>query len=200
MDYRLYHAINQFVADHSWLGRSLSSVEKWAVPVVAVAIFALWLLARPGGERKWKLASASALASGALALPINQRIAQFWHRARPFATHPSAHVWGSRSHDPSFPGDQASAAFGIAFAVFPFDRVAGGIFLAAAFLVGAGRVFIGAHYPADIIAWCLVGLGTALLVVRAEQPIMERLVRPFERLTDPLLSQVWRVNASPGDA
>ena len=68
MDYRIYHAINQFVADHSWLGRGLNTVETWAVPVIAVATFALWLLARPGGDRKWKLASASALASGALAL------------------------------------------------------------------------------------------------------------------------------------
>jgi hypothetical protein len=24
MDYRLYHAINQFVADHEWLGHGLS--------------------------------------------------------------------------------------------------------------------------------------------------------------------------------
>jgi hypothetical protein len=52
VDYRIYHAINQFVYHHAWLGRGLSAVEKWAVPVVAVATFALWLLARPSGSRK----------------------------------------------------------------------------------------------------------------------------------------------------
>src|SRR6266480_5529661 len=77
----------------------------------------------------------------------------------PFATHPAAHVWGSRSHDPSFPSDHASAAFGIAFALFFYDRLAGSIFLAAATFIGVGRVFIGAHYPADVVAGCLVGLG-----------------------------------------
>ena len=192
MDYRLYHAINQFVADHSWLGRGLNTIETWAVPVIAVATFALWLLARPGGDRKWKLASASALASGALALLINQGIAQFWHRARPFAAHPSAHVWGSRSHDPSFPSDHASAAFGIAFAVLLFDQLAGGLFLIAAVIVGVGRVFIGAHYPADIAAGCLVGLASALLVVRLARPAIELLVRLVERITDPLLAPLRR--------
>lgn len=125
MDYRLYHAINVFVFRHSWLGRSLSVIENWAVPVVAVATFALWLAARPGADRKWKLASASALCSAAVALLVNQLIAKVWHRQRPFAAHPNSHVWGSRSHDPSFPSDHASAAFAIAFAVSLFDRVVG---------------------------------------------------------------------------
>ena len=82
MDYRLYHALNQFVVDHSWIGRGLIVVENWAVPALAVATFALWLLARPGSSRKWKLACASALASSGIALLINQLIARVWDRAR----------------------------------------------------------------------------------------------------------------------
>jgi len=95
MDYRVYRAINQFVLHHAWLGRDLATLENWAVPAVALATFALWLFARPGGNRKWKLASACGLASAALALLINQLIATIWHRQRPFASHPSAHVWGA---------------------------------------------------------------------------------------------------------
>src|SRR5436853_5233522 len=177
MDYRVYYAINQVVNHHPWLGRDLSALENWAVPIFAVATFALWLFARPGGNRKWKLASACALASAALALLINQLIATIWHRQRPFASHPSAHVWGARSHDPSFPSDHASAAFAIAFAVFLFDRVAGSIFLAAAAVIGVGRVFIGAHYPVDVLAGCLVGLASALLLARVASPLIARLVR-----------------------
>ena len=144
MDYRLYHAINQFVFEHDWLGRALGVLETWAVPVLAIATFGLWFLARPGGRRKWKLASASALASAALALLIAQVIGKIWPRDRPFAAHPDAHVWGSRSHDPSFPSDHASAAFGIAFAVFLFDRVGGLDLPRGATLISVGRVFVGA--------------------------------------------------------
>ena len=195
MDYRVYHAINQFVYHHAWLGRGLNVLENWAVPVIAIATFALWLLARPGGSRKWKLASACALGSAALALLVNQLIGKVWHRERPFASHPSAHVWGSRSHDPSFPSDHASAAFGIAFAVFLFDRVVGAFFLAAACIIGAGRVFIGAHYPSDVLAGCLVGLGSALVLVRVAGPWIKWLVRLVERATDPLLAPIWRSRA-----
>ena len=93
MDYRVYHSINLFVYQHAWLGRGLSVLETWAVPVIAIATFVLWLLARPGGSRRWKLASklasACALASAALALLINQLIGKLWHRERPFASRTS---------------------------------------------------------------------------------------------------------------
>ena len=198
MDYRIYHAINVFVFHHAWLGRSLAFLEKWAIPLYAVATVALWLLARPGRDRKWKLAAAAALSSAGLALLVNQLIGKIWHRQRPFATHPGAHVWGSRSHDPSFPSDHASAAFAIAFAIFCFDRIVGGIFLAAAAFIAAGRVFIGAHYPADVVAGCLVGIAVAILVVRFAQPVLVALVRIVERVTDPLVVRiVWRRRQAP---
>jgi undecaprenyl-diphosphatase len=197
VDYRLYHAINGFVVHHEWLGDGLSTFENWAVPVLAVATVALWLFARPGGERKWKLAATCALASAAVALLINQVIAKLiWDRKRPFAAHPSAHVWGKRTHDASFPSDHASASFAIGFAVLMFDRTAGALFLAAAAAIGVGRVFIGEHYPLDVAAGCLVGLGAALLVVKLARPLISWLVRLVERVTDPLLGPLWRVKAS----
>lgn len=192
MDYRLYHHINLFVERHSWLGTGVATLEHWAVPALALATVALWLAARPGGSRKWKQACASALGAAALGLFVNQIIAQFWTRARPYAAHPSAHIWGSRSHDPSFPSDHASAAFGIAFAVFLYDRLVGGVFLAAATAIAAGRVVAGVHYPADVSAGLLVGLGAAVVVVRLARPLVELLVRLAERATDPLLAPLWR--------
>lgn len=202
LDYRLYHAINVFVAHHSWIGQALSQIENDAVPLVAIATFALWLLDRPGAQRKWKLASASALAAAAAALLANQLIAQIWHRTRPFAAHPSAHVWGSRSHDPSFPSDHASAAFAIAFTVLLFDRLAGVLFLAAAVIVGFGRVAIGAHYPADVLAGGLVGLAVALLVCNPARRLIEVLVGWVERVTDPIVARLrtgQRAAGAPSD-
>lgn len=191
MDYRLYHGINQFVFEHDWLGRALAVFETWAVPLLAIATFGLWLVARPDGRRTWKLASASALASAALALLIAQLISKIWARDRPFAAHPDAHVWGSRSADPSFPSDHASAAFGIAFAVFLFDRAVGSFFIAAATCISVGRIFVGAHYPADVLAGTLVGCGAALLVVRVAGPAIEWCVRRVERVTDPVIGALW---------
>jgi undecaprenyl-diphosphatase len=196
VDWRIAHGLNDFAYRHHWLGSAFNQIENYGVLVFGIAAFALWLLDRPG-RRHWKLASACGLASGALGLLVNQLIGHIWHRARPWETHglaPSGAVrqFGAPSHDASFPSDHASAAFGIAFGVFLIDRVAGWIFLAAAVLLSFGRLFVGSHYPTDVIGGALVGFGCAVLVVRLGRPVIEFLVRLVERVTDPLLAPLWR--------
>lgn len=195
MDWRLFHWVNGIVRHHHWLGDAFSGIEVWGTVLIAVAAAALWLLAQPRGDRKWKLSAASALASGALAYLVNQVIHAVWDRARPYEAHAGVFHPHASSTDASFPSDHASAAFGIACAVFLFDRVAGSLFLAGAALIGVGRVIVGAHYPGDVLAGVLVGLGAALLVVRFARGLIARLVRAFERLTDPVLAPLWRRRA-----
>ena len=59
MDWRVYHAINVWVSHHEWVGRVFRYVESDGTALIAVAAVALWLAARPGADRKWKLVAAS---------------------------------------------------------------------------------------------------------------------------------------------
>jgi undecaprenyl-diphosphatase len=194
MDYRVYRWLNGVERHHTWLPHTFNVIESVGVVLIAVAAFGLWLLARPGGSPRWKLAAASALASAGLGLLVNRLVAQFWDRPRPYETHPSAYTL-SHSHDPSFPSDHASAAFGIAFAVLLFDPLAGALFLLAAVLIGVGRVLIGAHYPGDVLAGAAIGLLAALFVVRIARPLIAFLVGLVERVTDPIAAPAWRLFA-----
>ncbi len=192
MDYWIYHGINRLVQQHHWIGSVFNGLETYLVPILGVAAFAIWLVARPGGSRRWKLASASALASAALALLINQAIAKAWHRDRPYQDHHVYHPY-AHSHDPSFPSDHSSAAFGIAFAVLLYDRLVGAAFVAVAILIAVGRVFIGAHYLTDVLAGAAVGLLAAVTVAQLGRPVLTWLVGLVERATDPLVRQAYRL-------
>ena len=193
MDWRWYKAIYEVSLHHHSIGNAFSDIEKVSIPFMVVVTVGLWLLARPGGSEKWKLASVSALGSAALALGINRLISsEIWDRERPYLTHHIAHPW-INSHDPSFPSDHASATFAIAFAVLAFDAVAGGIFLFLALVISVGRLFIGAHYPGDVGASVLIGLASAVVVVWLARPVVVFLVRQVQRLTDPVLAPMWRL-------
>jgi undecaprenyl-diphosphatase len=195
MDWHIYRAIYGVSLHHHWVGSLFSGIEQASIPFMVVATVGLWLLARPGRGPKWKLAATSGLASAAVALAVNRLISStIWYRERPYRTHAISHPW-SDSRDASFPSDHASASFAIAFAVLQLDRLAGGLLLAAASVIAVGRLFIGAHYPGDVAAGLLVGLASAVLVVRLLRPALERLVRLVERATDPVLGPLWRVVA-----
>jgi membrane-associated phospholipid phosphatase len=75
--------------------------------------------------------------------------------------------------------------------VLAFDAAVGVVFLVAALLITAGRVFIGAHYPGDISVSLIVALVASFAVVRFARPLAARLVGLVERATDPVLRRVY---------
>ena len=183
--------MNTTVATRDWLEDPVTALAGVAVPLYALVTVGLWLLARPYGDARWKLASASGLVAAAVAMLTNQAISHLWERPRPFTDHPAlTHLLSAPSPDPSFPSDHAAAAFAIAFAVLAFSRRGGAAFLVAATLIALSRIALGMHYPSDVVAGMLVGLGAAMLVTGPGRPWVVRLVVLVSRLTDPLLRHV----------
>ena len=198
MDYRVFHAVDQFARHHTWLAHAANSFESWGIVVYAAAVVVLWFAARPGpGGRRWKLGALAATISAFLGLLVNRLIAAAWDRPRPYETHPNVYHL-SNSHDPSFPSDHASAAFGIAFGVFFFAPGVGALFLVVAALIAIGRVLIGAHYPGDVLGGLGVGVAVAAVVAFGLRPLLVRLVWLFERITDPLTAPLHRRRAKLG--
>jgi len=188
MDWTVFHQVNEFATDYTWLAHAVNWFETVGVALYAAAVIVLWLATRPGEERDWKIASLAGGISALVALGINQVIASFWHRPRPYESHPGVYHL-TQSHDPSFPSDHASAAFGIAFGIFFVNRRVGSYFLAVATLIGLGRVVVGAHYPTDVLASVLVGAAAAAIVVFAGRLPLLRVVLLLERISDPVVGR-----------
>jgi len=83
-------------------------------------------------------------------------------RARPFASLPGE-VMGGRPHDASFPSGHSANAFAGAATLTHLapGGAAGWWTLAAA--IAFSRVYLGVHFPLDVIAGALVGLASAWL-------------------------------------
>ena len=110
-----------------------------------------------------KKAALLALASVAVALIIAQLIGHIYFRERPFAFH-EVNLLVDRSSDASFPSDHSTFSFAIAGIVWLQNRRAGWLSLTLAAVIALSRVFIGTHYPLDVIGGALLGLGTGLLI------------------------------------
>ena len=128
-----------------------------------------------------------------LALLANTALGHLWYHARPFVDHPKQTVLlVHHGADNSFPSDHASVAFAVAFAVLAFHRRLGLLLLVVATAVGLDRIFVGVHYPVDVGASVLVGLGAALLVTTAGRRYVQWAVRLASRVSDPVVLAVTR--------
>jgi len=86
------------------------------------------------------------------------------NRPRPYATYSDLDNQ-TTENDASFPSGHTSNAFALATSLslnFPKWYVIAPSYLWAS-SVGYSRLHLGAHYPSDVAAGCLIGTGTAFL-------------------------------------
>lgn len=87
----------------------------------------------------------------------------FFDRPRPFE---SGEVFQLIEHSfgGALPSGHAAFYFALAFAIMLLNRKWGWVFISGAFLIGLGRVFVGVHWPLDVIAGILVAALSVFIV------------------------------------
>lgn len=170
--------VNAMARHTAWMHVELADYAKYGVVLFALALFGAALYSRRHEPR-----SLAATAWGGigtlLAVALNQPLGRAFHEARPYVHHPHALMLVDRSTDFSFPSDHAVMAGAVAAGVFLVSRRLGAVVAVLAVAMAFTRVYVGAHYPADVLAGLVFGAAVVLLgwlVVR----------RPLTRLAEAL--------------
>lgn len=90
-------------------------------------------------------------------LTVNFPLKRFFRRRRPFLAFVKARVLGPRPKDFSFPSGHSAAAFGGALLLTTHVPALGPLFYAIALIVAVSRVYLGVHYPSDVVLGAAAG-------------------------------------------
>jgi len=107
-----------------------------------------------------------------LALSINQIIGFFYFHNRPFMDGLGTTLF-QHVQENSFPSDHTTFMLAIACSLFlsPHTRKAGLLLILVGIIGGSCRVFIGIHYPFDIMGSILIGAMSAIIIQLQAQKI-----------------------------
>ena len=167
--------IDQLVALDASLLLRLNDLGRpdWVTAIMRLASFvgrigALWLVlgivGRVAGRVDWSGFWRLLLALLFTTALVNGGLKPGFARARPFVTHPSVELLDTPPVSLSFPSGHAATAAAGAFAlgrIWPGATVP--LWLLAA-LIAASRIYLGAHYPTDVVAGLLAGVACAYFV------------------------------------
>lgn len=133
------------------------------------------------GSAKDRLGLVSAVLSALLALLLGLAVSTLWPQARPFALPLGTNLLPHVS-DAGFPSDHALVFFGLGLGMLLQARVAWAamLLLAAGLLVGWARIYLGVHFPADIVGAFPVALVSALIVRSAAGYVARYVAVPVE--------------------
>ncbi|MGH3320318.1 MAG: phosphatase PAP2 family protein [Streptosporangiaceae bacterium] len=157
--------INHVSRESPWLHAFMAA---WAVygglvALVLLTAGAYWWAARRRPDAPAAVAASVWVGLAAIiALWLNQVISHAVARPRPFRTLPHLLVVIPKASDFSFPSDHATIAGAIAVSLLLLSWRIGLLAWALALFLAFARVYVGAHYPEDVIAGLLFGVGVAL--------------------------------------
>jgi undecaprenyl-diphosphatase len=157
------------------IARLFAEYAIWVIPAI-VGIG--WLR----GDERTRRILLEATASGLAGLLINQLIALFWQHPRPFMIG-LGHTYLAHAADSSFPSDHLTLlwAVGFSFLMHRRPRMAGIMLSLLGLPVAWARIYLGVHFPLDMIGAALVAGLSAWLSFREERwfvpPIYELAMR-----------------------
>jgi undecaprenyl-diphosphatase len=157
-----FSMINSNAGLHGWRLELALFCAEWLILLVPIGLTGLWM-SGAGAQRE---AAVKAAAATGVALCINAVIGLLWYHARPFVAG-VGHNFMHHGADSSFPSDHGTIMFTVALVLaasqVPAAKRFGHSLLPLAFVVAWARVFLGVHWPLDMLGAMGVAVGVTLL-------------------------------------
>lgn len=151
----------------------------WLVYVAASLVPALWIWDR----REMRPALLATVLGVSAALGFNQLLGLMWYEPRPFMIH-LGHTLTPHAVENSFPSDHATFLWSLGFGLIATGagRGWGTLVSLIGLLVAWARVYLGLHFPIDMISSAAIGIAAGWLAATMQPAAKSWLMPAAERI------------------
>ncbi|MGW7427576.1 phosphatase PAP2 family protein [Streptomyces sp. NPDC054813] len=198
IDGSLFTSVTDFARATTWLNAPMEVWTNFGLGVFAILMIAGWWTARRRGAQAMTLALAAPVAV-VIAFAAAEIVKRIVAEVRPCRSMPHAYLVDTcpAPSDYAFPSGHSTVAAASVAALFLLDRRLSAIAAVFAVVEGFSRVYVGAHYPHDVLGSAVLALPVAFLISLASRrwatPLIDSLshgaLRPFLTATPAVATQ-----------
>lgn len=157
-DTKLFYAVNNLTHHSAFLDRLAAAANKYSL--VLFGLILVWYFFK-NRRAFWTAFWSAFLARGVFTILIRY----FFPRTRPFVLLENVNrLVPQDPKEASLPSGHTATFFAIALAVYLYDKRAGSVLFILALLLSVNRIFVGVHYPLDIVAGIIVAAVSVWIV------------------------------------
>lgn len=157
MNLSVFKAINGAAHMNGTLDETMILLTKYSVLLFVAVLAGFYLYGVYRKDERFRYAAVDAFAVTVLSLFSGFVFGLFYYEPRPFVTN-HVNLLITHASDSSFPSDHSLGTMAIAAGIHQSYKVFGTVLMILSLLVGVSRVYVGVHYPQDVLGSYLIVL------------------------------------------
>lgn len=162
MNSNLFRMINNLGKQYTDLNPFFVFIAEYMIFFLVLAVL-MFLFSRSNKNRIMVICAFIALVISEILAKI---AGQFHSNYQPFAELPNVNKLVEKAVNNSFPSDHTIIFFSFCITFWLFKRGWGFLWGILAVLVGISRIWVGVHYPADVLVGAIISIISAMIVYK----------------------------------
>lgn len=177
----IFRLINNLANKSMFLDKIMIFCSKWLPVIFALAVILVYLLGISKRNVRYRKVAVNTIVFTVINLIVSFIIGSVYYVDRPFVHH-NVNLVISHAANASFPSDHVIGTFSIALGLRMFNKKLGNTLIVLSIIVGISRIYVGHHYPSDIIGALIVVLVMNIIYRNVIRNIVDTIYMRIDKL------------------
>lgn len=175
-DLYLFNLINSLAGKYEWLDTLVVFLAENSEYILAVFLIMILIY---NFKKYWKMVLEAIIVAGITRFIIAEIIRKIWFRPRPFVSHQVNQLINYNSLEASFPSGHACFYFALSTVIYFYNKRLGIAFYIFSLLIVFSRVFVGIHWPSDILVGAIIGVLMGIILNKLFKKHANRIIKNY---------------------